>query len=185
MAKKTGRQRLTPEEVIAQKRMKADSADEIYHLLGKIFFLVLILTAAFRFVWGINITEGNDMSPSLKDGDLVLFYRLDRSFVLTDVVFYEKDGVHYYGRITASEGDTVDMNEEGDLLINGSVTQEEIFYPTKKENSTLTFPYTVGEGEYFILGDYRMAAMDSRRLGEIKADEIEGKIIGFFRKRGI
>lgn len=176
---------LTPQEVIAQSRRKAESGGEVRALFGKAVLMVVLAVVAFQLVWGIGVVEENDMGPALKDGDLAFFYRLDREFVLTDVVCYEKDGMHYYGRIAAVEGDSVDMSEAGELLINGDIVEEEIFYPTQKENAVLTFPYTVEEGEYFVLGDYRVAAMDSRRLGAIKADDIEGKLIGFFRRRGI
>lgn len=46
------------------------------------------------------------------------------------------------------------------------------------------FPLTVGKDEYFVLGDYRTDAKDSRIYGTVKKEEIKGTVITLLRHRG-
>jgi signal peptidase I len=85
----------------------------------------------------------------------------------------------------AQGGDVVDLNEEGQLLVNGNVQQEEIFYETEAPVSGQAFPYTVEEGSYFILCDYRTASVDSRTYGAVSKNDLDGKVITLLRRRGI
>jgi signal peptidase I len=46
-------------------------------------------------------------------------------------------------------------------------------------------PLTVEEGPYFILGDNRREAKDSRIYGQIDKKRIKGRVIGVLRRRQI
>lgn len=177
--------KLNPTTVIRNKRMKAESAEEIRKFLGKILLVAIILYLAIQVVWGFSIVEGNHMAPALRDGDLTLIYRLDKNYQKTESVVYYNNLMKYCGRIVGVGGDTIDMDSKGQLLVNGKVAQEEIFYPTRKKSKSISYPYKVKENEYFILGDYRTEATDSRTFGSVPAVDIQGKVIGSFRRRGI
>lgn len=179
-------QPMTVPEVIHKNRVRAESREEIRRFIFKIILVVLVVYLAFQYVWGLAIVKNMDMGPALKDGDLVLFFRLDRDYVLTDVVKYTVGGQEYFGRVVALAGDTVDVSDDGTLMINGSyLEEEEIYYSMDKELSAVEFPYVVGENRVFVLGDYRTEATDSRKLGAINTATIDGKVIGYFRRRGI
>lgn len=47
------------------------------------------------------------------------------------------------------------------------------------------FPVTIGEGEYFVLGDNRIKAEDSRIYGVVSNREIQGSVITLIRRRGL
>jgi signal peptidase I len=70
-------------------------------------------------------------------------------------------------------------------LINGNVQQEEIFYPTEAQGGNFTYPYTVEEGSYFVLCDFRTEGYDSRSFGAVSKNTIDGKVITLLRRRGI
>ena len=60
------------------------------------------------------------MEPSLKDGELVVFYRLDQAYQPGDIVIiHRSDNIEYIKRVVAEPGDTVELSEEGALLVNG------------------------------------------------------------------
>ena len=48
----------------------------------------------------------------------------------------------------------------------------------------ISFPLTVGEDEYFVLGDNRTNAHDSRIYGTVSKEEIKGTVITLLRHRG-
>lgn len=146
---------------------------------------VLAVLVCFVFVFGVYVQKGTDMYPRIRDGDLIFFFRLDKSHVINDVLTYEVDGKRYTGRYVAMEGDVVDINEKGQLLVNGNVQIEEVYYPTFKMGTDIVYPYKVPEDHLFMLGDFRTNATDSRSLGAIQQDDIDGKVITFIRRRGI
>ena len=124
------------------------------------------------------------MSPAFKDGDLAVYYRLQKEFQPSDTVVLEKDGEVQVRRILAVAGDEVNLTEDG-LEINGYLQQEsEIYTETLPYTEGITFPVTVGEDEYFVLGDHRTNAKDSRIYGTVKKEEIKGSVITLLRRRG-
>lgn len=80
----------------------------------------------------------------------------------------------------------MDLSDDGDLIVNGNVQSEEIFYPTlKDEDSSVQYPVTLKEDEYFILSDFRTEGTDSREYGPVNRGQIKGKVIALLRRRGI
>ena len=59
----------------------------------------------------------DDMLPRISAGDLLLYYRLENSWIAGDVVVFEKEGEQYVGRIVAVSGDTVEVTEDAQLVI--------------------------------------------------------------------
>ena len=94
------------------------------------------------------------MFPSVKDGDLVLGFRLENKIQKDDLILYEmrRDKSVYQSRCKGT--DYVDMDEDGYLYINGTVQSGEILYPTVPK-TLLEYPYQVPKGYVFVLGDYR------------------------------
>lgn len=164
---------------------KSTALRDIRTFLVNIGLTVLTIWLVFTFVFGIYIIEGEGMYPRVRDGDLVLYYRLKDEYVVDDVLTFEADGTRYTARYVAMAGDIVDITEEGQLLINGSVQSEEIFYATFQLESEIEYPYEVPENSVFLLGDFRTNAVDSRIYGAVSLDDIDGKLITILRRRGI
>ena len=142
---------------------------------------VLLTCIVFRFVLGIFIFHGNYMFPAVRDGDLCITYRLEK-YIIGDVVLYNTDGKERVGRIVAVEGQTVEVTDGGELLVDGVPPAEQIFYPTDK--GTFDYPCTVGNGQVFILNDFRSITEDSRKFGPIDIKDLDGKFIFSVRNRG-
>jgi signal peptidase I len=158
----------------------------VLRFVCKLAVLVLVVWAVFTFVFGLRLVSGETMYPMLRDGDLILYFRLERDYQIDDVVAFQVDDQSLEARIVAQGGDVVDMTDDGQLVINGNVEDEDIFYSTWPETfSDLTYPYTVEEGGYFVLSDFRTAAYDSRDFGAISAKDLDGKVITVLRRRGI
>lgn len=124
------------------------------------------------------------MFPAVKDGDLMIGYRLEREYSKGDVVIYEVDGERRVGRVAALESDVITFSESGTIMVNGTAQTQEVVYPTYEKDG-LEYPYTVPEGCMFILGDYRTQSEDSRDFGAIPVKNVKSKVITVLRRRMI
>lgn len=158
---------------------------EVLLLLGKIAAICLAFLLLFTFLFGLYRNADSDMTPAVKDGDLVIFYRLDKRYIAGDVLVLEFEGKKQVRRVVATAGDTVDITEEG-LMINGAIQQEpDIYFATYRYERGTGFPVTLGEGQVFVLGDHRINATDSRVYGVVDIQDTLGKVMAVFRRRGI
>jgi signal peptidase I len=147
---------------------------------------VLAVWAIFTFMFGIARINGEAMYPRIRDGDLIFYSRIGKDYSIGDVLTFRVDGVRRVARVVAKGGDVVDINEDGQLLVNGNVQEEEIFYQTEAHISDVTYPYTVAENSYFLLCDFRTISLDSRDYGAISEADIDGQVISILlRRRGI
>lgn len=159
--------------------------ENLMFLILKLIIFAALLAVTFIFLFGICRCSDDSMSPAFKDGDLAIYYRLQKEHNPSEAVVIEKDGEVQVRRIVAREGDVVDITAEG-LKINGYLQQEtEIYTETLPYTQGITFPLTVGKDEFFVLGDNRTNAKDSRIYGTIKKDEIKGTVITLLRHRGL
>lgn len=175
--------KLTPEDVIRERRKRFSYREEIGLFMARIVLFVILLVVLLGVVFGICPVRNNDMMPRLSAGDLLLYYRLGQEYQAQDVIVLEKDGQTYVGRIVARGGDSVEITEDSELEINGStVLENEIYYRTPQYEDGITYPCKLQEDEYFVLCDYREGAKDSRIYGAVSKAEIKGKVITVIRR---
>ena len=162
----------------------------ILKLIGCVVFLYVI----FFLIFGFHVEKNNDMLPKICAGDICLYYRIGDEYIGNAVVVYKKNGKESTGRVVAVPGDVINVTEAGTVEINGNqIMESEIYYDTTPydfENSSnanvvVNYPVTLGENEYFILGDYRTASKDSRVYGPIKTDDIKGEVILVLRRKNL
>lgn len=166
------------------KEQKGSLKDDLIFLFLKIIIFLLLGIMVFRFVFGVFRCNDDMMYPAVKAGDLAVFYRLQKEYQPSNVVVVEKNGEKQIRRVIAMPGDEVDITSEG-LLINGYLQQEaEIFTDISPYVNGIEFPILVGEDEYFVLGDNRINAKDSRIYGTVKKAEIKGVVMTLIRRRG-
>lgn len=140
-------------------------------ILGAVCFI------ASKFIIQITIIDGPSMEPSYKDGQWVVVNRLDKNISSGDVIVFEKDGIDNYivKRVWAIPGDIVEI-KDGHLTRNGKqVSDIDFQYPGIAADEI-----TLGENEFFVLGDNTNNSKDSRyeEVGTVKAEEIIGTVIG-------
>lgn len=171
-------------QIISQRRNRILVRRGYVGLLLRMVLLALAVWLLFSEVFLITQVRGNAMFPSVKDGDLIIGFRLQQKYAKNDVVVYTVEGKQYLGRVIAREADVVTLDESGTLLVNGTAQSGEILYPTYA-NEGLTYSLRVPEGQIFVLGDYRTQATDSRDFGPIPIEDVEGKVITILRRRGL
>ena len=158
---------------------------DILFLFLKIIGIAVVFVLTFTFLYGLHQNVDESMEPSLRAGDIIVYYRLNKDYVAQDVILLDYGGVRQTRRVIAVAGDTVDITEEG-LVINGALQQERnIYQKTQRYEEGVTFPLTVGEGEVFVLADARDNATDSRIYGTVKVQDSLGRVFTVLRRRNI
>lgn len=139
---------------VRRRRLDAENRQDLISLLGRVVVILLCAWVLFTQVFLLTQAKGSSMFPAVKDGDLLICYRLQKTYAKNDVVVYTQGGKLRVGRILGREGDLVALDDSGTLVVNGAVQSGEILYPTYAKDA-LEYPYTVPEGCFFVLGDYR------------------------------
>lgn len=150
-----------------------------------IFYLLLILVMTFlvvHFVGQKTTVHGSSMYPTLADGDHLIVDKLTYQFSNPErydiVVFpfrYQED-TYYIKRVIGLPGETVQIIG-GRIYINGQVLEETFGSELIEKGGLASEPITLGEEEYFVLGDNRNNSSDSREpsVGNIDKNSIIGK----------
>lgn len=149
----------------------AAAAFLVYMLMGKMI--------------GISVVEGISMEPAIHPADVTLFNRLISSYEAGDIIIFKgKDGTQFIKRVIGLPGDQVDISDDGEIIVNGVVLQEEnIECPTYPRENGTTFPVAVDDGCVLVLGDNREVSKDSRNpdIGLVPVERIAGKVFVVFR----
>lgn len=148
----------------------------------------LLLFGVPRFLMERVIVDGPSMETTLQDGDNILVEKVSRYFGALDrydvVVFYpdeatkESNGRYYVKRIIGLPGETVRI--EGDMIfINDEPLTEKYGSSQMGAPGIAKNGVTLGEDEYFVLGDNRSISKDSRSetVGVVPLSRIGGKMI--------
>ena len=174
----------TAADIIRARRIALNTREGYISLFFRVVVLALTAYVIFTQVFLITQNKGQGMFPAIKDGDLIIGYRLQQEYAKNDVVVYTVNGEQRVGRIIGRPTDVVTISESGSLLVNGTTQTGEILYPTYAKEG-LEYPYKVPEGQFFILGDYRTNAEDSRDHGSVIMEHVKGKVITILRRRGL
>jgi signal peptidase I len=83
-------------------------------------------------------------------------------------------------RVIALPGDHVSCcNANGQVVVNGRALHEAYLYPGNVP-STVKFSVTVPAGKYWLMGDHRSVADDSRERGPAPQGAIVSRVAGYF-----
>lgn len=165
------------------KKRKKTSKDYAVEFFLKIAITAAVVVILCFFVVGIHVNHGNSSYPMIKDGDLVITYRIGK-LEAGEEIAYKVDGQTRFGRISAVGGDVVDISGEY-LKVNDYGITEDVVFPTTSEGAKISFPYTVPEDSLFVMNDLRKDINDSRTYGAIPRKDCEGKVVLVLRLRGI
>lgn len=135
--------------------------------------IVVVVVLIRTFIITPVKVDGDSMKNTLKNGDILLLYKLS-SINRFDIIVLdeEKDNEKIIKRVIGMPGETVAI-KKGKIYINDKVIDDEYAYGETSDYNKVT----LRDNEYFILGDNRLISKDSRYFGPIKENEIKGKIV--------
>jgi len=141
------------------------------------YAVILLLVVIIRsFIVTPVIVSGTSMYDTLNDGDILLLEKFDKNYERFDIIIFDYNNTKLVKRVIGLPGEHIEY-KDGKLYINGNLVDEEFSSIT----SDFTLEYLgyeiIPEGYYFVLGDNRNLSSDSRVLGLIKSDSINGKAI--------
>lgn len=140
------------------------------------------------FVIDSYIVRGNSMEPTINEGDYVFVNKLSYAFSKEpqrgDIVvahFRENNSPSVIKRVIGLPGERVEIRPDKitikkDRYDEGEVVKEEYLL---FESFTLNGDevITLDPKEYFLMGDNRLASIDSREFGPVDHWDLSGKVI--------
>lgn len=180
------------EELMKEVRASEKSVKHYQFFILRVLLLAAVIWVLFFQIVGLTHMPSDDMYPRVDAGDLVLFYRLDKDVRAQDLIVIEKttpDSAEkqlFICRVVAVSGDTVEISDGEQLIVNGStMIESNIFYATPRYEGFTEYPLTLGEGECFVLADSRNGGVDSRYFGPVSKQEILGTVITILRRNNL
>lgn len=165
-----------------KRKWKYYLGDWIYGFL-KLLVLYFVFILVQNCVGGIAVVHGKSMEQTFVEGDRVIFQRIGYEPERGDIVLcrtgkgYEDELIK---RVIGLPGDVINIDRTtGILSVNGVEQQESYLGSDGNSAGDITYPITVPQGQYFVLGDNRIVSLDSRysEIGTLERERIDGKVI--------
>ncbi|MCR5700993.1 MAG: signal peptidase I [Lachnospiraceae bacterium] len=158
---------------------------EIIGFVVYVAFVIFAVWVIITFVGQRTVVDGDSMRNTLQNGDNLwvnkIGYRLHDIERFDIVVFPVENGDYYIKRVIGLPGETVRIDDDGNIYINDEILEENYGRETIDIDSIGRAGENVklGDDEYFVMGDNRNESLDSRyeEVGNIEKSRIEGKAV--------
>ncbi len=150
-----------------------------YEWVSTLVISLLVLVIAFTFFLRIVRVDGDSMDNTLQDGDQLLMLTAVSDYQRGDIVVVDRYTIDpLVKRIIAVGGDTIKIDENGLVYLNGSLLSEPYaaeFTPQKGCTEAVVVP----DGYVFLMGDNRSISKDSRseEIGLVLEKDLVGKAV--------
>ena len=176
-----------PQQPPTLEQLTAELARENYKrrfgrvLRSTLFTLVVVAAAAVLVatVWmPVLHIYGSSMTPTLNEGEIVVSVK-GSDFEPGDLLAFYLGNKILVKRCIAGPGQWVDINENGDVFVDGELLDEPYLIEKALGECDQSFPYQVPESRFFCMGDHRATSVDSRHsaVGCVAEEQIVGKIV--------
>lgn len=174
-------------KIYSNKKEKPErmAQNKIKDIIGLVLYCIIVIAIMFlviKYVGQRTVVIGDSMETTLQDGDNLITDKLTYHFVdpkRYDIVvfpFKENTSQLLIKRIIGMPGETVQIID-GKVHINGYELAETYGNELIESPGLASEPITLGEDEYFVLGDNRNNSQDSRfeSVGNIHRSDLIGR----------
>ena len=158
----------------------------IKEIISTIVYILVVLLGTWlliTFVGQRTSVSGSSMEPTLQHNDQLILDKISYRFSEPqryDIIvfpFLYEEKTYYVKRIIGLPGETVQIDGEGNIFIDGEILEEDYGMETMNYPGIAAEPITLGDEEYFVLGDNRNNSSDSRdpSVGTIRRSNVMGK----------
>lgn len=163
-----------------KRRKRKSERYKLYRTIASSIIVVAAIAVLIATLWfPVMSVNGTSMEPIMNDGDIIVAVKDIRLIERGDIIaFYYNDKV-LLKRVIGLPGDTVNMDDQGNVFVNGKLIKEPYISKKSLGICDVQFPVTVDENSVFVLGDHRSVSVDSRSkdMGNIFHERIIGKIV--------
>ncbi len=172
-----------------EKNTKAASRD-MFMEYGPFLIAIVFILAIRIFIASPFRVDGTSMMPTLQDGNYMLLYKLKKrinGINRFDIVVVDYSEGQIIKRVIGLPKETIkyevkeeDGTKKGILYVDGKVVEENFIEDDYKAATCIRNTQlcdqgiTLGEDEYFVMGDNRAVSLDSRVLGVFNSKKIKG-----------
>ena len=159
-------------EELKRSRYRRSYAAALRHTI-----VVLVPLAASWLFYPAMRLHSDAMAPTLQRGDVVVAIK-HASCSPGDIIAYNDQDKLMVRRVIALDGDTVQVTEDGAVLVNGRLLDEPYVQSPALGVCDIDMPLTVPEGQLFVMGDQRETSVDSRStaVGCVAQEQIVGRV---------
>lgn len=144
------------------------------------FLAVFIAALLFIELYAFPMARvsGTSMEPTLYEGELLIGIA-DKTPEVGDVITFKHEGYVLVKRVIALSGDSVNILEDGTVLVNGQLVEEPYVVEKALGKCDITLPIVVPEGQIFVMGDHRAVSVDSRStvVGTVSIKSITSRVL--------
>ena len=155
-------------------------------ILSTSLYLLIVLCLTYvviHFVGQRTQVIGCSMETTLSENDnlivdkLTYRFREPKRFDIIVFPFQHEEDTYYIKRIIGLPGETIYIDEEGNIYIDDEILQESYGKEVIKDAGRAYEPVVLGDDEYFVMGDNRNNSQDSRdpSVGNISRSAIIGR----------